>query len=380
MTRSNSDSDNGSTFGPELLVVLDRSGGTRAGLERALREAIREGRLIRGTRLPSSRVLARDLTVSRGTVVGAYNQLIAEGFLTAVRGSGTVVAGTAVAGVSPGTRATARPDVTTAPRPALRPGGRSREPATRDGGSETMHGPAPLSTRPPFPFDLRPGRPDLSAFPRGPWLAASKRVWATAPREALDYGNRFGDPGLRSQLAAYLGRVRGVRADPDQLVVCGGYIEGLALVAGALGDLGARTVAMEDPCLPLHRRIVSRAGLEVVGMPVDAEGAMIDGLADGPPTGRPIGVVVTPAHQHPLGAALSPARRSALVSLARERDAIVVEDDYDGEFRYDREPVGALQGLAPDRVVYAGTASKTLAPALRLGWLVLPDVLLEPVG
>jgi GntR family transcriptional regulator/MocR family aminotransferase len=211
-----------------------------------------------------------------------------------------------------------------------------------------------------------PGVPDVSAFPRQDWLAASRRVLADLPTDALGYGEPLGQPRLRTALADYLGRARGVLADPERVVVCSGYAHGLAVLAQALASRGP--IGFEDPSLPYHRRIVGQAGLRVVGLPVDEEGARMAGTEAGV-------VVVTPAHQFPLGHTMSPRRRASLAG----GPAVVIEDDYDGEFRYDRQPVGALQAMAPDRVVYAGTASKTLAPGLRLGWLVLPRRLLGPV-
>jgi GntR family transcriptional regulator/MocR family aminotransferase len=215
-------------------------------------------------------------------------------------------------------------------------------------------------------WNLEPGVPDVSAFPRQEWLAASRRVLAELPAEAIGYVEPLGHPRLRAALADYLGRARGVRADPERIVICSGYAHGLSVLARALASRGV--IGFEDPSLPYHRRIVAAAGLRVVGLPVDEEGARVSGAeADV--------VVVTPAHQYPLGHTMSPGRRAALAG----GPAVVIEDDYDGEFRYDRQPVGALQAMAPDRVVYAGTASKTLAPGLRLGWLVLPQSLLGPV-
>jgi GntR family transcriptional regulator/MocR family aminotransferase len=188
----------------------------------------------------------------------------------------------------------------------------------------------------------------------------------------LGYRDLRGRPELRTALAAYLGRSRGVVADPDRIVVCAGFNEGLALLLAALPG---RTLAMEDPCLDFHRAIALAAGREIVPMTVDEHGAV-------PPGGETRAVdvaLLTPAHQFPLGATLAPERRAAFVRWARERQTVVIEDDYDGEFRYDRQPAGALQGLDPEHVVYAGTASKTLAPGLRLAWLVLPAALVEPV-
>jgi GntR family transcriptional regulator/MocR family aminotransferase len=325
----------------DLHVEVAPRGERRASLERGVRAAIRSGRLRPGDRLPSSRALAADLGLARGTVAEAYAQLAAEGYLTARPGAPTRVAAGLVA-VGPGERGATAP-----------PGG-----ALSAGTPPADAGPR---------LDLRAGSPDVGAFPRAVWLRALRRVLATAPDRALGHGDPRGRPELRLALAAYLGRTRGVLADPERIVVCAGFTEGLALLSGALG---ARSLAMEDPCVDHHRGIVARAGLEVVPMPVDERGAIP--VAAG-------AALVTPAHQFPLGATLAPERRAAFVAAARAGGTVVIEDDYDGEFRYDRQPAGALQGLDPEHVAYAGTASKTLAPALRLGWLVLPARLVEPV-
>ncbi len=172
-------------------------------------------------------------------------------------------------------------------------------------------------------------------------------------------------------MSGYLGRARGVLAPPERIVVTSGYVQGLALLTRVL-DGGE--IAMEDPGLPFHRDVVRRNGGSVVPVPVDERGVRVDGL------GEPAAVVVTPAHQYPTGVTLNPERRRALTDWARARGALIVEDDYDGEFRYDRQPVGALQGMAPGQVGYLGTASKTLGPALRLGWMVLPPHLVDAVA
>ncbi|GLP70598.1 GntR family transcriptional regulator [Streptomyces sp. TUS-ST3] len=320
-------------MGPvDLHLNADSAEGRRAGLERALRDAVRGGRLAPGARLPATRRLAEELGVSRGTVKAAYDQLIAEGYLTARQGSGTVVA----------------------PLPAAET--RSPESATRAR--------APL-------FDLRPGSPDVGAFPAAAWVRAVRRAVAAAPVSAYDYGDPLGRIELRTALSEYLGRARGVVAPPERILVTSGAVQGLALLTRVL-DGG--TVAMEDPGLPFHREVVRRAGGRVVPVRVDELGVEVDDLRE------PAAVVVTPAHQYPTGVTLHPSRRRALTDWARARGALVVEDDYDGEFRYDRQPVGALQGMAPGQVVYLGTASKTLGPALRLGWMVLPPHLVAPVA
>jgi GntR family transcriptional regulator / MocR family aminotransferase len=334
--------DDWTTSGLDLLLELDPGAGRGAGLEQALRQAIQAGRLRPGTSLPSSRALARDLGFSRGTVSEAYNRLVAEGYLVARHGAGTAVA----------------PVPTAAPAPAA---------------AGLAAPPDRLPERPRA--DFRPGRPDLGGFPRDLWLAATRQVLRTAHGDALGYGDPRGRPELRHALADYLGRARGVLTSPELLLVCSGFTQGLALLCGVLRDRGVGAVALEDPCLPDNPAIVAQAGLRPRGVPVDADGLQVERLG-GVDAGA---AVVTPAHQFPLGPALAPARRAALLAWARRAVAVVVEDDYDGEFRYDRPPVGALQGLDPGRVVYAGTASKTLAPGLRLAWLALPPWLLEPM-
>ncbi len=317
----------------DLHIDLPAGGGRRAALERAVRQAIRDGRLRPGDRVPSTRALAHDLGLARGTVAEAYAQLAAEGYLTARSGAPTRVA----AGVAVG----------------------------RAGDAAALAAPAEAR------LSLRPGVPDVSGFPRSAWVAALRRALNSAPDAVLRPGDPRGRPELRAALAAYLGRARGVLADPERIVICAGFTEGLSLLCRALRGTGA--LAMEDPCFAAHRDIAHAAGMRVARLEVDERGAR--------PAIPPdvAAALLTPAHQFPLGATLAPERRSAFVAWAREHNALVIEDDYDGEFRYDRQPAGVLQGLDPERVVYAGTASKTLAPALRLGWLVLPDRLLEPV-
>ncbi len=320
--------------GPELLLEL-RGGDTLGrSVEAALRAAVRERRLTAGARLPSTRVLARDIGVSRRLVVEAYEQLIAEGWLEARRGAGTFVAATAPAD-GRGAPARALPD--TAER---------------------------------LPYDFFPGEPDLSAFPRDAWLRALRDALHDAPDAVLGYPDPAGLPELRVALAAHLRRVRGADADPARVIVVSGARQGLALLGRALVAEGHGLIAVERPSLPEHVAVLRAAGLDVVGVPVDADGLDVDALV----RSRADAVVATPTHQMPLGVALSPARRAELLSWAAEDERrLVVEDDYDAEYRYDRRPVGALQGVAPGQVAYLGSASKTLAPGLRLGWLLLPE-------
>jgi GntR family transcriptional regulator/MocR family aminotransferase len=310
----------------------------RAGLEAALREAVQTGRLAPGTRLPSSRTLAADLGIARNTVAEVYAQLGAEGWLTARQGSGTRVASTAV--VSPGPAAGIRPPL---------------------GARAARH-------------DLRPGSPDLSAFPRAGWLSAARKALSGAPSQALGYSDPRGRPELRTVLAAYLGRTRGVRVAPDRIVVCAGFTQGLALLCQVLPDVGVTRIAVEDYGQPHTAEALAASGLAPVMLGVDDGGAVLD-KAHGAQA-----MLLTPAHQFPLGSVLSPRRRADAARWAAGSGGLIIEDDYDGEFRYDRQPVGALQALAPEHVIYAGTVSKTLAPGLRLGWLVLPARLTEAVA
>src|SRR5882757_5257476 len=325
--RSNSMADTWATSGIDLH--LDLTGRrVRAGLEDALREAIATGRLLPSTALPSSRALARDLGIARNTVAEAYGQLVAEGWLTAQRGSGTRVADRR-------TPAAALPPAATAELARPR-------------------------------YNLRPGSPDLSAFPRQEWLAAARRALAGAPAVALGYGDPRGRPELRLALADYLARARGVRVTADRIVVCSGFTQGLGLLCQVLRARGASVLATEEYSLASHRDVINAHGLQRISLPVDRDGATVGGLGDAD------AALLTPAHQFPLGVALSAQRRSQLLDWAERTGGLVIEDDYDGEFRYDRQPVGAMQALAPERIVYTGTASKSLAPGLRLGWLVLP--------
>jgi GntR family transcriptional regulator/MocR family aminotransferase len=326
------------TSSPEVLVEIDRSRarGLRAQVEDELRTAIRSGRLAPGTLLPSTRALAADLGVTRGVIVAAYDQLLAEGYLRSRPGSGTVV--NAAAERRGGTR---RPE--------------------RDDGRVVV--------------DFRAGLPDLELFPRTAWLRATRAALQTLPGEQLGYIDSRGLPQLCEAVADYLGRVRGVSTNSELVVICNGFAHGLSLVVRALGEAGHDVFAVENPGHDGPRAEIEWLGARYRGIEVDADGILVEQLR----RSRARAVVLTPAHQYPTGAVLSAARRTALAAWARDVDGYVIEDDYDAEYRYDRHPVGALQGVAPDRVIYSGTLSKSLAPGLRLGWLVLPPPLLEPI-
>ncbi|GAB3886780.1 PLP-dependent aminotransferase family protein [Kibdelosporangium lantanae] len=316
---------------PELLVTIDRDSdlGLRAQLEGQLRDAIRTRRLAAGERLPSSRELSLALGLSRGLVQECYAQLQAEGYLTSRPGSATRVAETAAAHIdSP-----------------------SKPPPTH---------------RPPR-VDFRSGVPDLGMAPREDWAWAIREVCRTAPNTAFDYGPPEGEPRLREVLAAYLRRVRATTG--DHLLICTGMAQAVGLTLSALG---VDTLAFEDPGgVTSTTRQATAAGMAAVPIPVDEDGLDVDALD----RSGARAVLVTPAHQWPTGVVLAGHRRQELIAWARRRDGYVIEDDYDAEFRYDRDPVGSMQGLAPDRVLSLGTVSKSLAPTLRIGWILAPEPL-----
>ncbi|WP_392872921.1 PLP-dependent aminotransferase family protein [Streptomyces sp. LN499] len=325
-------------IGSDLLLELAGPGSRRAVLIRALRDAVRAGRLPPGTRLPPYRSLAADLGLARNTVADAYAELVAEGWLTARQGSGTQVAHRAAAAAP------------------------ARTPKK-----------APSRPAPPV-HNLRQGQPDAASFPRAAWLAASRRAVNAAPNDAFGPGDPQGRIELRRALSGYLARVRGVHCSPERIVICSGFAHALRLLFG--GGVLRGPLAVESYGLGFHRSLLVAAGVRTVPLTLDEHGARTGEL-----TGLPgvRSVLLTPAHQFPTGGPLHPERRTAVVDWARTRGGLVLEDDYDGEFRYDREPVGAVQGLGPDRVVHLGSVSKSLSPAIRLGWMVLPEHLVGAV-
>jgi GntR family transcriptional regulator / MocR family aminotransferase len=322
----------GPVAGPELLVELDRGCdlALHEQLERSIRENIRCGRLSAGMQLPSTRGLAAELGISRGVITEAYGQLAAEGYLTTRQGAAVRVATT----------------IRAAP---------ARAPAR--------------SLLPSFPYHFHPGLPDLAGFPRERWLRSLRAALRESPLDAVGYGDPRGVPELREALAGYLARVRGAVADPEHMLVCTGFMQGFSLACRVLRSQGVEQIALEEPGWHVQRLIAEEAGLEIVPVGVDADGLRVDALA----ATTAAAVVVTPAHQFPTGAVLSRERRTALIEWAERGERLIVEDDFDAEYRYDRVAVGALQGLAPERVLYVGSASKRLAPGMRLGWLLMPS-------
>jgi len=320
-------------LGWDVLLDLgaERGGPLHARLTRAIRAAIRAGTLPWGSALPPSRTLAADLGCSRWVVTQAYEQLVAEGYLGARVGSATRVRW---------------PEEPTAPAAAT----------------------APAPPRPPR-ADLVPGLPDLRSFPRRAWLDALRAELSTVPHAELGRTAGAGHPRLRRVLAEYLERVRGAAVAPEDVTITAGVADGMAHLFRALAAAGATTIAVEDPGWHRLREIASVTGLTLAPQPVDGHGMRVDRLVE---AGGIAAAVVTPAHQFPTGAVLAPARRAALVEWATRTGALILEDDYDAEFRYDRRPVGTVQGVEPRRVALFGSLSKTLAPAVRIGWVATP--------
>lgn len=324
-------------------------------LTRALRQAIRDGRLPPGSALPPSRTLATDLGCSRWVVTQAYGQLVAEGYLTARTGSATRVRTPGPTGGSGWANGPA------GSRAAL---GAGSDPAATH--PHTSANPAPSGRT--FRLDLAPGLPDLRAFPRRRWVEAVRSQLATLPYTELGYPPEGGCARFRCVMADYLRRCRGAQVDSVDVTCCAGVSDGVARLARCLLDAGVRRIAVEDPGWTRLRHTLERVGLETVGVAIDDKGIRVDELAS-----FDVRVVlVTPAHQFPTGVVLAPERRAALLAWAREADGLVLEDDYDAEFRYDRRPVGTLQGTDPERVALFGSLSKTLSPAVGLGWMVTP--------
>jgi GntR family transcriptional regulator/MocR family aminotransferase len=327
------------TFHTEILIPIDRAIDVplHVQLERQLRNAVRTGRLRAHTPLPSTRSLAADLSLSRGVVVECYEQLAAEGYFTSKAGSGTRVAAIRTQALRP------RPDAAAAAN---------------------------------FRYDFVPGTPDVTAFPRSAWLACLRRAFKSASSDAFRYPDPRGPVVTRSALATYLARSRATVADEDRVIMCNGFAQGIDLVARLLKAKGVRSVAIENPGFGALARRFRDVGIATESIPIDSRGLVVERLRGT----RAMAVVVTPAHQFPTGAGMTADRRAALLAWSAQRNALIIEDDYDAEYRYDREPLGALQGLAPNRVIYIGTGSKILSPALRLGWLLAPEAFVSELA
>jgi GntR family transcriptional regulator/MocR family aminotransferase len=316
--------------GPLLGLELDRDGPLGLQIERQVRELVRSGALEVGQALPSTRTLAADLRVSRGVVVGAYTQLAAEGTIAVRRGAAPTVAAAASA-------------------------------------------PVQVDSDPNLPFARATCLPDFALFPRARWLSVVRSSLQDAAGQDFAYGEPQGAADLRRRLPAFLARTRGVVGTSDRTCVFAGSSQALFVLASVLRASGATRIAVEDPSHRWRATTLAASGLELVPARVDEEGLRVDELPDVP------AVVVSPEHQFPTGAALAPQRRRALLDWASAGDRVVIEHDYDGHFRYDRAPAAALQGLAPERVAYVGSASALLAPTVRVGWAVLPGALVAPV-
>ncbi|WP_433279919.1 PLP-dependent aminotransferase family protein [Pseudonocardia xinjiangensis] len=324
-------------LGSDVHRELAGRGSRRAALIRALREAVRSGRLAPGSRLPPYRSVAAELGLARNTVADAYAELVAEGWLTARQGAGTQVAR------------------------------RAAPPVPRQGQPAAPVAQAAPAARPRPVHNLAQGQPDASSFPRSAWLSSGRRTLATAPGDAFGPGDPRGRIELREALAEHLGQARGVRTTPDRIVVCSGFGHALRLLFPGTAD---RRLAVESYGYAHHTPVTT------VPLGVDDDGARVEELGRHPQLHH---VLLTPAHQFPTGAPLAPARRQWVLDWAGSRDGLLIEDDYDGELRYDRHPVGALQGLDPEHVVYIGSAGAALSPGICLSWMALPEQLVEPV-
>ncbi|MGR3932117.1 MocR-like pyridoxine biosynthesis transcription factor PdxR [Streptomyces sp. BRA346] len=353
MDRSNEGANDRSKAPGADFLQLDLGdappGGLADWLARRLRRAIGDGRLPAGSRLPATRVLAAELHVSRGVVTEAYRRLTEDGHVAGRGRGGTVVVAAPV---------TARAPVRK-PAPAAAPGG----PFATEPGADVFD----VLRAAPARIDLSPGVPDLTAFPRAAWLRAERTVLAALTASDFGYGDPRGTPALRLAIAHWLARNRGIRAEPDEIVVVAGTTQALALLGQVLGDDGIRAIAVEDPGSLGVRQHLRHTGLDTPPVPVDADGIGVDALrAQGAPA-----VLVTPAHQFPTGVVLGGHRRRELTRWA-DAGGLIVEDDYDAEHRYDRPPVPAVRSMLPERVAYVGSVSKLLAPALRIGWMIPP--------
>ncbi|MGE5596102.1 MAG: PLP-dependent aminotransferase family protein [Hyphomicrobiales bacterium] len=350
----------------DIVLDLKQDPGVPAyrRLAEAIRSGILEGRFRPGEKLPPTRVVAASLKLARNTVLEAYEQLAAEGYLTARHGSGTFVAPDLP---DRALRApAARRDVPIAPAQAL-------EAPLSSFGERVVGGEVPRQMRREegnSPYEFRYGTPSFDEFPIDAWRTLTKRVLDYPPRELLGYGPTEGLPQLREALSRYLQRSRGVRCTAEQVIIVNGSQQALDIASRVLLDPGDG-VAIEEPCYPGARATFAANGARILPVPCDNEGIMVGAM----PAGAKL-AYVTPSHQFPSGAVMSAARRLELLQWAQREGAIIIEDDYDSEFRYEGRPLAALQGLDEHgRVLYTGTLSKVLLPALRLGYLVAPPSL-----
>jgi GntR family transcriptional regulator / MocR family aminotransferase len=327
------------------LVSLERRAATPLTRQifEHMRDQILAGTLPAGSRMTSTRHLAGELDVSRNIVLNAFDQLLAEGYIETRIGAGTFVASGA------NFQPRALPDLPEIPSVGFRP-------------FQTGL------------VDFRSGLPDLARFPVRTWQRLSREVWSGLTPRDLSYGQPEGRPELRKEIARYIAAYRGVRCHPDQVLITGGTTQAVGIISRLLLSGRTRLCVLEDPVTSDIQSITSGFGARILGVPVDAHGLRVDRLPQG---ARPAFVYVTPSHQFPLGVTMPIQRRARLLEYARSRGAYVLEDDYDSEFRYDSPPISSIQGLDPQRVIYVGTFSKTLCPALRIGYIVFPAELVR---
>jgi DNA-binding transcriptional MocR family regulator len=325
------------------------AGGLSTWLAGKLRDAIADGRLPIGSRLPASRMLAAELHVSRGVVTDAYQRLSENGQLVARGRAGTVVAEVSIPDRPP------RP-ITTAPLQTADLFSSAR-------GTGTLDLFRSVSTT----IDLSPGLPDLTAFPRSAWLRAERTVLSKFSADNLAYGDPCGTPIFRVAVSRWLARNRGIQVDPAEVIIVAGVAQALALLARVLAPRGITRIAVEDPGSLGAREQLQAWGIQTPPVPVDNAGLVVEQLHHS----AAAAALLTPAHQFPTGVVLSGERRRELLAWAKQ-DGLIIEDDYDAEHRYDRPPVASLRAVAPEQVCYAGSVSKLLAPALRVGWMLVP--------
>ncbi|WP_329005219.1 PLP-dependent aminotransferase family protein [Kribbella sp. NBC_00709] len=370
MNRSNPGRSGRSIGGADFLQLDPAeapAGGLADWLTDRLRIAISTGHLSVGTRLPATRTLATDLGISRGVVTESYQRLTEDGHVAGRGRAGTVVVGAPI-GATPVTTGRSRrripPRPPEAPSQASDTSCRSAENLVlSDAGLEIFDHLRAAPAR----IDLTPGVPDLAAFPRTAWLRAERAVLNDLEAAHFGYGDPAGTPALRRAVAAWLAQNRGIAADPDDLIIVAGVAQAIGLVAQVLEHRGVHEIAVEDPGSLGSRQHLQNWGMHTPPIPVDDRGLQVDVLRK---SGAGV-VMVTPAHHFPTGVVLEGERRRELIQWAAD-GGLIIEDDYDAEHRYDRPPVPALRAMLTDHVIYTGSISKLLAPALRIGWMLAP--------